>query len=209
MDPIVGVVLSGGRSRRMGRDKAMLPHRRTGETFLRLAVTRLGSLCDPVVVCVPPGGPPQALPELRGVAKSPVIWLADPVSHQGPSVGIASALGWASRRGHPACLVTPVDMPGLSAEDLQRLVRLWRGHPDRVVCALDETADRVQPLVAIYPAAAHRELLALAQSEDRSLRRWLARRSPLAVPLSADALTNINRPEDLGENAGSSEVRPP
>lgn len=193
----------------MGRDKAMLPHPRTGETFLRLAVTRLASLCDPVCVCGPPGDPPQDPSFPAGVATPRVIWLADPVSHQGPAVGIASALRWASRRGRPACLVTPVDMPDLSVEDLQRLVRLWRRHPHRVVCALDESAGRVQPLVAIYPAANHRELLALAQSEDRSLRRWLERRSPLTVPLSATALTNVNRPEDLGEDAGTSEVRPP
>lgn len=193
----------------MGRDKATLPHPRTGETFLRLAVTRLASLCDPVCVCGPPADPAHEPSVPPGVAHPRVMRLADPVSHQGPAVGIASALRWASRGGRSACLVTPVDMPDLAVDDLQRLVHVWRGHPGTVVCALDEAAGRVQPLVAIYPAAFHRELLALSRSEDRSLRRWLERRPPLTVPLSATALRNINRPEDLGNDAGTSEVRPP
>ena len=46
---LLGVVLCGGRSSRMGQDKAMLPHP-SGGTFATHAADRLAKICDQVCI---------------------------------------------------------------------------------------------------------------------------------------------------------------
>ncbi|MFG0261533.1 MAG: molybdenum cofactor guanylyltransferase [Novipirellula sp. JB048] len=177
---LLGVVLCGGKSSRMGRDKAALMHP-GGQTYLAHAIERLAALCDAVVV--------------SGVSTvdhdRPTI--LDRVAHRGPASGVAAALEFASRHGFAACLVTPVDMPRLSELHLRSLQQAWHAE-DRITVA---ESDVLEPLVGIYPIRFAASLQRLAESERRSLSRWLGSQDHRRVTLPAASCHNINTPEDL------------
>ncbi len=164
----------------MGRDKASLVHA-DGTSFLLHAIDRLSTLCDHVVVSG------------RTSIDHSVETIDDPVAHRGPATGIAAALQYADRHGFAACLVAPVDMPRLTADHLSGLVHQWQTADEITVAE----SDRVQPLVGIYPVRFADPLQRLAQSENRSLFRWLGSQDHHRVTLPASGCHNVNTPEDL------------
>ncbi len=127
----VGYVLAGGRSSRMGQDKAAL--HLGGATLLELAVRKLQPVCDEVVV-VGPG--------LAGTRN-----LADHSPGCGPLGGIEAALaeGW----GDWAAFL-PVDMPLLPVGLLRAMFGVWASYADggALVC-FAVTEERAQPLVSL------------------------------------------------------------
>ncbi|WP_444929248.1 molybdenum cofactor guanylyltransferase [Microbulbifer sp. SSSA002] len=98
----IGVVLAGGRSSRMGRDKALLVHPQQGN-FLQYAEALLSELSLEKIVTS--GARPGAI--------------ADLVPERGPLGGLYSV---ALATGADAALVIPVDMPLLGREHLTELL---------------------------------------------------------------------------------------
>ena len=99
---LLGVVLAGGRSRRMGTDKALLPFGK--DTLLGHQVRLLTRLCARVVVSGTYTG---------------FDCIADARPDGGPLAGLsAAAAAWPG-----ALLVLPVDMPLMTAEALAELVQ--------------------------------------------------------------------------------------
>ena len=111
---IAGIVLAGGRSSRMGRDKASLVF--DGRSLLVRTVAAVGAVADEIVIVRAPG---QTLPPLDGAAaRAGVRIVEDPVEGEGPLRGIATGLAAATA---PVALVVGVDMPFLRPE-LLRLI---------------------------------------------------------------------------------------
>ncbi|MGB0757954.1 MAG: molybdenum cofactor guanylyltransferase [Rubripirellula sp.] len=186
---ILGVVLCGGNSTRMGRDKSEI-HHENGQTFLEHAVDRLRPICNEVC--------------LAGNAKSraDLVALPDPIPNQGPLFGLLHALDYAANRmgtntNYQACLITPVDMPHLTTDDLSKLVLSWRTN-NGLTYAVSGPKRTRQPLVGIYPLHFHRAL-ALHAKTDSSLTRWLEHQDATQIALDEAHCQNINRPEDLTE----------
>ncbi len=160
-------------------DKATLPF--AGSTFLVHAINRLRKICDDVVV----SGDTKAAHDL--------VVIEDPVTHQGPVTGIAASLRYARENGFAACLITPVDTPTLTVEDLVKLRDHWqRDHQLTIACS-----DRVEPLIGIYPVMLTEAIDQLAASEDRSVYRWIESQDHTTLPCPADHLRNINSPQDI------------
>ena len=138
---ISAVILAGGKSLRMGRDKAWLEYKRQPllchqtETVLRL---------DPAEMFIAGGSNPQ-------FARLGWPILIDNFPGQGPLAGIEKAL--AVMRS-PLLLVLAVDMPHMTAAVLRRLA----GHCSDRTGVVPRLGDRVEPLAAFYPKAAHRPL---------------------------------------------------
>jgi molybdenum cofactor guanylyltransferase len=128
-----GFVLAGGRSSRMGQDKALLPL--GGRTMLEIALDKLRSL------------PLPAPPRVAGGRSDAV---ADLHPGCGPLSGIEAALT-ASRR--PLNVFLPLDMPLLPAKLLVWMLR--RAQITGAMVTLPRINGRPQPLCAVY----HRELL--------------------------------------------------
>jgi molybdopterin-guanine dinucleotide biosynthesis protein A len=122
--------------------------------------------------------------------------IEDPVAYRGPAAGIAGALSLACDNDYEACLVTPVDMPMLRTEDLAHLRHAWM-RESKLCCAVVKRTQQLQPLVAIYPVSLREAIQQLADSDDRSLSRWIKNQRFTPVSLSAEACRNINTPEDL------------
>ena len=132
-----GFVLAGGRSLRMGRDKALL--QLGGRSLLDIALDKLRAL--------PLAAPPR-IAGARSVMPSPwqiCIQDADRLS------GIEAALAAASIR--PLNVFLPLDMPLLPAGFLRWMLR--RAQITRAMATVPRINGRPQPLCAVY----HRQLL--------------------------------------------------
>jgi molybdopterin-guanine dinucleotide biosynthesis protein A len=127
-----GVVLAGGRSRRMGRPKATLEWH--GSTFVRRVSGLVARVADgPVVVVRAPG---QELPEL------PFEVVEDAREDEGPLQGIAAGLAALRGRAEIA-YVSAVDVPLLDPKFVRRVVE--------AVADADAAAPAgPQPLAAAY-----------------------------------------------------------
>ena len=186
---LLGVVLTGGRSARMGQEKALLRHP-NGGTFLQHAVNRLAAITTQVCiagVCDPS--------DQLGVKVLP-----DSIKHAGPVTGIVGALTFLdsqiTEQKDRSILVTPVDMPWLKESVLNDLVAAWQRN-SKLTCLISQSGNRIQPLVAIYRLADLNSLQVLASSDDRSLYRWIKDREHQTVVADDRSCHNVNTPEDL------------
>ena len=199
--PCVGIVLCGGGSMRMGRDKAMLPFR--DGTMLKSVVDAVAAVTGRVVVVAAPA---QILPNL-----SPTVTvLRDPVPDVGPLAGLLTAM---QTIGESAEIVTlcGCDTPLLRPELLRRVIdRLDVDHE----AALPVIDDVPQPLAGVYRTSLLPTVRQLRNEERRSLRslldrcRWqgLKKAEFADVDPDLESLRNINTPEDYdGLSGGKSE----
>lgn len=120
------IVLCGGKSTRMGRDKAALAF--GDETLLARVVRLVGEVASDVVLVARegqalPGGLGSGLESCHGAGSIPRT-LRDPAEGLGPLAGIAVGLG--AIRGERA-LVVACDMPLLRPELARRLLELSHG----------------------------------------------------------------------------------
>ena len=183
---LAAVVLAGGASRRMGRDKATMPHpRHPSMTMLEHTVAVLGERCAPVFVVAAPG---QALPDLTGDVRI----LRDDIRGIGPLPATGRGLRAAAAAGADRAFVSAVDMPNLSIDIVDALagyrdvdvVLPWDGR-DHYLAGVYRTAlaDRIEALIA----AGERRMRALTDSV-------LTQRVVIG---STTALVNLNTPDDL------------
>jgi molybdopterin-guanine dinucleotide biosynthesis protein A len=137
MKDVAGILLAGGRSQRMGRDKASLPWH--GSTLARRAVGLLARCCEPpvIVVCAPE----QELPPLPAWVEI----VRDPAPGLGPLAGLAAGLEAAAARA-PVAAVCAVDAPLAHPAVMAALVSALGESP----AAIPVKADRLQPLFAAY-----------------------------------------------------------
>ncbi len=199
---VAGCVLAGGRSSRMGRDKATirLPGPEGESTLLERTLALLDGLCGAVYVSVRQGSPACAC-----AAEARLVFDEGP--EIGPLGGILSVLGRAARDGFEAVLFLACDLPFARRESLARLLRRREIRPEgTLVTALRRGgAFRPEPLCAVWEAAAL-PLLAEARAEGRfSLARAVpeARWQTLARPPEdgGEGLFNMNTPADLAQAA--------
>jgi molybdopterin-guanine dinucleotide biosynthesis protein A len=131
-----GFVLAGGRSSRMGREKALLEI--GGEPLVLRAARLLDSVCGKTAIIGPP--------ERYGGFGFPAV--ADDHPGLGPLGGIATAL---SRAAASWNLILACDLPYLSGEWLRFLIQ--RARVSHALVVLPESAAGPEPLCAAY----HRE----------------------------------------------------
>ncbi|NOZ95094.1 MAG: molybdopterin-guanine dinucleotide biosynthesis protein B [Acidobacteria bacterium] len=181
---LLGGLLVGGGSTRMGRPKQLLEH--GGITFAEIAHAALAPHVERVVLL----GGGELPPALRGLERLP-----DPPALAGPMAGLAAALRWAPRA---AWLLVACDLPRLSREVLAWLVE--QRAPGRRAVLPTGPSGRIEPLLAVYEPAvrsAVEELAARGELAPRRLRGLPGIVSPTVPPHLAPAFLNVNGPADL------------
>ena len=178
--PLFGLVLTGGHSKRMQRDKATLEY--AGLSQLARAV----ALLEPLVerCCV------STRPDQRADAQRAAYpCIVDQLPGIGPIGGIHAAL-----HAHPpaAWLVLACDLPFLDAATLQQLIAAR--DPQRVATAFRSSFDgKPEPLCAIYEPASRAAIDAWIASDNRCPRSFLAQTEAALLALhNPRALDNVN-----------------
>ena len=185
---LLGVVLAGGASRRMGADKALLTHP-DGSSWLEAQIQLLRSADLEVCVLTGHSRHHALLSSRKGVTVQ-----AEPWQPAGPLWALSCVL---HDRDDEALLTVPVDMPGLRLDALQQLIRCWTPQQARALVADD--GSRLQHLFGIYPCGAlYRKALDDELTEGNGRWScWLERIPHDTVKLPPDQLLNVNRPIDL------------
>lgn len=183
-------LLSGGASRRMGQDKALLPHP-DGGTWLGRSLRLLAQLEAPITLL---SRWPQhlALAEALGLPQLQAV--AEPPPWEGPLLALHRLM---ERHPDEQLLLCPVDMPGLNLAALTTLLNAGDTRPERIQLAHD--GNRCQPLLGLYPATAdpRRSLADTIARGERKLQIWLAGQPCDHVLLPLDVIRNRNRPSEL------------
>jgi molybdopterin-guanine dinucleotide biosynthesis protein A len=181
MAEFAGFVLAGGASRRMGRDKALLPWH--GRTLLEHVAGVVRQAAGSVTVI----GRPDRYQHLG------LSCVADRIPGCGPLGGLYTALSLTTADSN---LVVACDMPELTPELLERLLAAARD------CGADalvpETPDGLQPLCAVY----HVRLLAAAaaalHAKSLKMHDFISSLDIVRWPAPEPGLfANLNTPEHL------------
>ena len=180
-----GVLMAGGRSERMGRDKALLGIH--GAELWRRQWNLLRGVCGGDVL-VSARERPGWLPEGG-------LWVPD-ACDAGPMGGVVTALGEVAEG---CALVLALDLPFVSEAFLEEIVR--RLEPGMGV--VPRRDGMFEPLVAAYPKEALASGLARLGSGEFGLQKWIVELESLGLMKIFDVDTkwdavffNANTPED-------------
>ncbi len=184
---ISAVLLAGGKSRRMGEDKATILFRNAPLWQIQVDLLRKLQLQELFISA-------QTDPLWR---PADIEFVPDDQPSRGPLSGIAAALS-GTTANH--LLALAIDMPFMTENYLRGLCE--RVQPSRGVVPLIE--NRAEPLAAIYPRDAHGAVAGTLSGTDFSLqavvRKLIAagKLQPIQVSESEKSFfRNLNEPDDL------------
>jgi molybdopterin-guanine dinucleotide biosynthesis protein A len=201
--PVYGLVLAGGQSTRMKRDKATLAYH-SGKTQLEWAMELLQPHVERAFVSVRPG---QTDP-----IRARFEQIVDTREGLGPIAGIMAAQ---ARYPDAAWLVLACDLPFieaatldylLAARDPTRLATAFRsGHPNN-----PKHNGLPEPLCAIYEPSSREAILAHVASGKDCPRKFLINAdTKLLDQPNPRALDNVNTPDEYGSAMTSLNLNAP
>jgi molybdopterin-guanine dinucleotide biosynthesis protein A len=196
---VVGLLLAGGLSRRMGGgDKALRPL--AGRPLLDHVIDRVRPQVADLVLNA--NGDPDRFARFG----LPVV--PDSVADfAGPLAGILAGLDWAvtHRPDCPLIVSVPTDAPFLPRDLVARMLRGIEEAGADLACAASN--GRAHPVIGLWPVRLRHDLRqALTADGVRKVDLWTARHRLATVPFPEEALGldpffNANRPDDLDRAA--------
>ena len=201
MGPVVGVLMAGGLSRRMGGgDKSL---KILGDKpLIRHAIERSRPQVDHLILNA--AGDPARFYRAGVPEDIPIV--ADVIEgFAGPLAGVLTGLEWASSNV-PGCRWVAsfaTDAPFFPGDLVTRLAAaIGQGKGD-MACA--RSAERNHPVFALWPVGLAGDLRRAMVTEDiRKVDVWTARYGLCVADFSCDPFDpffNVNRPEDLEKAA--------
>jgi len=184
--PLLGLVLTGGKSSRMGTDKAVLDYGQGDESHRVFGL--LGEFCQQVFISCRVDQ--SDLPGRKGLPQ-----VHDQILGKGPLSGILSAF---EMRPDATWLVVACDLPKVDREVLANLVK--GRNPFRFATAFRGHQGFPEPLCALYEPKARARLYQFLAAGFDCPRKMLIN-SPVQVlePLAGDRLVNVNDPVERKE----------
>ncbi len=195
-----GIILAGGRSRRMGVDKRTLRlWGETAPTLLEHTCAVLAALCTEVIVVL---NDPEAWQHL------PARLVRDSLPDAGVLGGLYSGLMAAQ---HAYCLVVGADMPFLNANLLRAMLAYPTPYevlvPRHTEAQTTRNHSALEPLHAIYRRDCYKLLGEMLASGERRITAFIERLNAVfiapAVLAEHDphghAFLNLNTPEDVAQ----------
>jgi molybdopterin-guanine dinucleotide biosynthesis protein A len=184
--PIYALVLAGGRSTRMQRDKAALTYH--GRSQLEWAVSLLQPHAQRVFVSVRPD-------QTGDPVRARFDQIVDTHENLGPVAGIMAAQ---TKHQQVAWLVLACDLPFLDNATLTHLIAARQ--PQRLATAYRSSHDGLpEPLCAIYEPASREPLLAhVAKGKDCPRKFLINSDVQLIDEPNPHALDNVNTPDEYG-----------
>jgi molybdopterin-guanine dinucleotide biosynthesis protein A len=183
---VVGCILAGGRSSRMGRDKRL--ELLDGKPLIAHAIDRLGSQVDQLMINADDESLDAYGLPMRG----------DPIpGFAGPLAGILAGLRWAVEVEADSLVTVPSDSPFLPLDLVARLNAV----PDcQIACAA--SGGRLHPVFGLWhqPSQFIAELEKVLSKGEGKVESFVSRyrQGVAAWPIERyDPFFNINTPEDL------------
>ncbi len=178
------LILTGGKSSRMGSDKASL--KIGGVTQLDRILSIVHPLTKDIFLSVAHDDrEPRDHPTLPDLEESP-----------GPLGGLQAAF---AQDPHSKWLVIACDLPLIQQSDLESLIAHHDDSKD-ATCFLNPLDQHPEPLCALYSPSTSPKLDSLIEKNQRCARRFLSSLDRIDLtPSDSRALLNLNRPEHLVE----------
>ena len=185
------IILAGGRSSRMGKDKASL--KISGKSMIERLLLELSPIVSQVVVIRAPG---QTIPNIPKELKDRTLVGWDSVKDRGPLQGIVDALPLLNSEIDKVFLLT-CDLPYITKEWLQTLKDIMTDEFD-MVCT--EENEIINPLLAIYrrPVLEPASKL-ISEGKRRPISLWEGwRMARLSAPNETPWICrDVNTPEEF------------
>jgi molybdenum cofactor guanylyltransferase len=182
---VVGLVLAGGRARRMGgQDKGLIPL--AGRPLVEHVLERFRPQVDEVVI--------SANRNRDHYARFGHAVIEDLVGdYPGPLAGVLSALH-ATRE--PWLAIVPCDSPLLPGDLVERLLR--SALRESAELAVVHDGKRLQPMFALLHRSLLTPLQVYLEGGGRKVDAWYAQQRMVTADLSdhPEAFVNLNTPED-------------
>ncbi|MGH6832468.1 MAG: molybdenum cofactor guanylyltransferase MobA [Methyloceanibacter sp.] len=196
--PVVGVLLAGGRSSRMGGGDKCL-RLLGGKPILAHIIERLRPQVSDIVI--------NANGDESRFARFGLPVVADSVAgFAGPLAGIHAGLEWikANRRGSSYGVTVATDIPFFPLDLVQRFLAEPADRPSLLVARSDAGT---HPVVGLWPVALAGDIERSLQQGMRKVGGWTEQHGAVEISFppveiggrSIDPFFNINRPEDLAE----------
>jgi molybdopterin-guanine dinucleotide biosynthesis protein A len=195
---VVGVILAGGRSSRMGGgDKCLLPI--AGRPVLASVIARLKPQVSDIII--------NANGDVSRFADFGLPVIADSVGGlAGPLAGVHAGLEWVKANVPDVgyIVTVPSDTPFFPSDLVHRFLAVMKDHPTLLVATSEEG---VHPVVGLWPVAMAPQLEESLAQGMRKVGAWTKQHGAREVFFSAvkvggrqvDPFFNINRPEELAE----------
>ena len=199
--PVIGVLLAGGRSRRMGGgDKCML--KLAGKPLLTHVIDRLRPQTGALVI--------NANGDLSRFSSFGLPVIPDPVEgFAGPLAGVLAGFTWAHKNAPEArwVVTAATDTPFFPENLVAKLLDATQGRYPAI--ALASSNGRMHPVFGLWPTALADDLRQSLESGTRKVLDWTGRHVTVTAQFGParvgdagiDPFFNANRPDDLAEAA--------
>jgi molybdenum cofactor guanylyltransferase len=187
--PVLGVILAGGSSRRMGgRDKFLLSL--DGKQILQHIIARLKPQVDVVIL------------NTRNVELKCSLEVVPDIKSQengepyGPLGGLYTALSYAKKNGYSFVVTAPCDTPFIPDNFVLRLLE----HKDKLIVTA-KSKGQLHPVLSLWNVSLLSDLEKALDNKERKMMSWISKYNPVEVvwDQEPDPFLNINTSEDLLE----------
>lgn len=191
-DEVVGVLLAGGRSSRMGGGDKCL-REIAGVTLLEWAITMARPQVNHLILSA--NGNPR-----RFAAYGLAVVPDDGGEGAGPLAGVLAGMDWAAAHASQCAYLAsfPTDTPFFPDVLVPRLLAAATDGAD-IACA--SSGGRLHPVFALWPVRLRHDLHHALHDEGlRQVEQWVRRYRVAEVEFETtpiDPFFNVNRPEDL------------
>lgn len=195
MPGIGGIILAGGHSRRMGRNKALLLQQQTGLTMIEVVIANLAPMTQTIIIST-------NTPEDYAFLSLPCI--PDHFPDQGPMAGLEAGL---TALQTDMVFLVACDMPFIQGALLEYLITQSAGYDAIVPLGPDE---QPEPVCALYQNTCLPSLREHLQQGNVGMRRWLRDLHINLIPTDLVrvydpqliSFSNLNTPDDLASEHG-------
>lgn len=177
---VTGILLAGGKSSRMGTDKALLNFGPI--TFIEQLTSLLKQICSEVII----------VGEDRNIENLNTTYVPDLEPEKGPLMGLMSGLSASKTEIN---LVLSIDSPLLNLTDLEMIINK---HHSRYDVTLFK-AEKIHPFPGVYDKKLISNAASAIENNELRLTEFIRNNKPQIIPAHKDTcqrLENINTPKD-------------
>ena len=175
------VILAGGKSSRMGQDKALLPFKGYS-SMAKYQYVRLKKIFNKVYI---------STKENKFDFKADLIF--DKFKESSPLVAIVSIF---DELNCDAFFLLSVDMPFVSEDDIKKLIKAYKREPDFDIYCL-QSSKSCEPTATIYTKSILKEAKSMLEADNHKLQELIKRSNFKAVKSDSDEnFVNINTKEE-------------